>query len=88
MTVQLVEKKVMVTKELSEVGTLLVAVLKDIKAGKPISETIGLELSKLMTAIDGMNLIGEEASNSAIYMTGATIGAEIVEALLVKPVVA
>lgn len=69
----IIDKNVKVAKETSEVMDLLVTLVKDIKAKKTASQIAGDTLSKLMTAIEGIDQVDDEAKENLSVML-ATVG--------------
>lgn len=79
--------QVKVAKEVDDVGALLVTIVADIRAKKPISEIAADALPKLIAAIDGVEQIPAElvASRKVVLSTiGARLG-ELTDAILGQP---
>lgn len=86
--VQLVKKEIEVTKEVSEIFDALAGVVADVKAKKEAAAIFAGNFQKLMLAIQGFELLGEEVKHEAIYKTVAVGGGELAAILLKKEEVA
>ena len=77
-------KQVEYAKEADEVLALVVALVKDIKAGKEVADIASGRLPDLMVAISGFDAIGDEvAANRKVLLStlGSRMG-ELTDALL------
>ena len=82
--VQLVKKEVEVTKEASEVFEAMAAIIKDIKAKKPVTEIAVGNFKKLSDAVEGFEQLDDEVKHKAFYKTAGLGMGDIAESLLVK----
>lgn len=82
-------KQTLVAKELSDAMVLLVEVVKQARAGKPLADIVSGSLPLMIAAIAGIDSVDDElGANFEVAL--ATIGShagELVAALLKKPVV-
>lgn len=78
------QKQVDVPKELSDVQDLVLGLIVDLKAKKPLAEVASGRLSELMAALDGFDKVGEELKlhrKEALKSLGLFVG-ELADALL------
>lgn len=82
-------KQTLVAKELSDALILIVEVVKQARAGKPVGEIVGGAIPLMISAISGLEQVDDEiAANFEVSL--ATIGSragELVAALIKKPVI-
>lgn len=77
----LVKREVEVPKELNDVGVLVVELLKDIKAKKPVSAIISENIANLYAAVEGFDQLGAEAKAKEAFDFYALLAADIGKAL-------
>jgi hypothetical protein len=82
--VEMVEQTVKMPKEAKEVKDALLVLVQAMKAKKPVSEIIAMELPVAMKAIDGFEKIAEEAKTPEIAMVFGVMGGEIGQVLMTK----
>jgi hypothetical protein len=70
-----------VGKETSEIGEWAAAVIKDMRAGKEISEIAAGNLQGLYTAVEGFEKLDDEAKHASRTHTLGYITAKIGEAI-------
>lgn len=81
----IVQKPLEIAKETDDVMALFVDFIKKVKAKKPMSEIMVAEVPALITAIEGVEQVPEEAKNlPAMFRTVGGRTGEIVEALIAK----
>ncbi len=79
---EVIAKVISVPKEASEVVDFIAAMVANIKAKKSLAE-IAAELPKLVAAVDGYNLLGEEMK-AAWPAASAYLISEVGQALMVQ----
>ncbi len=82
--VQTVEVKVLVAKNLLEVGDFAVACIDAVKKGGDITASIGALIPKFIAAVEGADQLDDEVSSDYVIDTGLVIGKNIVKAVLAK----
>jgi hypothetical protein len=78
------QKQIDYSKELDDVMVLLIALTKDIKAKKSLPDITTDVLPKLISAMDGVNQVGDEISSNHL-VAGQTMGyrfGELVETII------
>lgn len=81
-----VKKEVELPKELSELSTLVVELLKDIVAKKGVTAISAENLPLLMTAVQGFDLMDEELKDDKVYDLAALMVSDIIKVLKKKKV--
>lgn len=81
---ELIKKEVELPKELSEVATLFVELLKDILDKKDISVISAENLPLLMNAVSGFDAMKEELKDDKVFDLAALMVADIVKVLKKK----
>lgn len=80
--VQTVAVELKVGKETKEVADCVSKIIKDIKAGKPVSEIATGNLQGLYTAVEGFDKLDDEAKHKSRNATGAYASYQLAEALV------
>lgn len=81
---EVVKKEIELPKELSEVATLVVELLKDIVEKKDIAAISAENLPLLMTAVNGFDAMKEELKDDKVFDLAALMVADIVKVLKKK----
>lgn len=84
MAVELLEKKLQVPRNVQEISDLLVGLVEDIKAKKPLAAMLSENLQPLMVAVEGIEKLGEEAKSPELYNAIALLAADLARVLLAK----
>ena len=82
--VTIIKKEVELCKESTEVFEALESIIKDIRAKKAVNEIAVGNLQKLMTAVEGFEMLDEEVKNEHFYETAGLGGARLTKALIQK----
>lgn len=82
--IQVIKKEIEVTKEASEIFEALAGLVEDVKLGKPVSEIIAGNLTKVMSAVEGFEKLDEELKHEHFAMTSGVGLGQIAQALLLK----
>lgn len=72
-----IKKEVLYAKETGELMTLLIELVKDLKAKKDVSALAAENLPLLIAAMDGMDKIPEEAKDKHVMLS--TVGMHVGE---------
>ena len=73
------EKSVKIGKEIDDCCSAILLLVTNIKAKKPIGEIITAEIPALITAIEGINQVKEEAQDKeALANTAALFAANVI----------
>ena len=71
-------RQVQVAKELDDLGVLLVGLVKDLKAKKPLAELASSNLPALINAMSGIDQVDDELKNNK-DVAYATLGSRVGE---------
>lgn len=77
-------KQVQVAKEVDDVCELLVKVVSDVRAGKPVADIVSGSVAPLVQALSGVDQVGAELQANrkvALATVGSRLG-ELVDAIL------
>lgn len=80
----IIEKNLAIAKEVDDVALLLVSIVQDIRAGKPLSDIATNNVAKLMDALAGVDQLGNEVKENRKVVL-ASIGyrtGELADAIL------
>lgn len=83
-SVQLVDEKIQLPKEMNDVRKLVVELVKDLMAKKELTAVAAENLPLLYAAFDGMNLLPAEAKDPHAIDLGAILAADLLKVLLGK----
>lgn len=81
---ELIKKEIELPKELSEVSTLVVELLKDIVAKKDVAAISAENLPLLMTAVNGFDAMKEELKDDKVFDLAALMVSDIIKVLKKK----
>lgn len=84
MAVELLKKELEVPRNVQEISDLLVGLVEDLKAKKPLSALLSENMPPLMVAIEGLDKLGEEAKSPQLYNAIALLAADLARVLLAK----
>ena len=83
---EVIKKEIELPKEMSEVATFVVELLKDIMDKKDIAAISAENLPNLMAAIGGFEAMKEELADEKVFDLAALMVADIVKVLKKKKV--
>ena len=83
----LVKRELEVPKEMNDVALFLVKIVADIKAKKPVAELLAGSLAGLMSAVEGYDLLDDEAKLAEAYNLYGILVSDLAKVLLAKPVI-
>lgn len=81
---EVIKKEVELPKEMSEVSTFVVELLKDIMEKKPIADISAENLPNLMAAVGGFEAMKEELKDDKVFDLAALMVSDIIKVLKKK----
>lgn len=81
---EVIKKEIELPKEMSEVATFVVELLKDIMDKKPLADISAENLPNLMAALGGFEAMKEELKDDKVFDLAALMVADIVKVLKKK----
>ncbi|MBK7490899.1 MAG: hypothetical protein IPI17_02035 [Nitrosomonas sp.] len=81
---EVVKKEIELPKELSEVATFVVELLKDIMAKKDVATISAENLPLLMAAVNGFDAMKDELKDEKVFDLAALLAADIAKVLKKK----
>lgn len=82
MAVEMLRKELQVPRNVQEVADLLVGLVEDIKNKKDLQALIAENLQPLLAAVEGIDKLGEEVKDPAVYAAIALMAANIAKVLM------
>lgn len=81
---EVVKKEIEIPKELSEVATFIVELIKDIMAKKDIATISAENLPLLMAAVNGFDAMKDELKDERVFDLAALLASDIAKVLKKK----